>query len=151
MSKTSKITNIILFGVSIIILLLFYFQSSSGIFSISNVRNVLGTFNMVDGIYIWSYLLLGSALLLVLILSLAKMTKKSFKSTGILLVIVIAIVLTSYFIASGDPVPASVAKEPTFAQLKMTDTGLIITYILMGVTACAFIFGEVLKFIRNRK
>jgi putative membrane protein (TIGR04086 family) len=60
------------------------------------------------------------------------------------------LVVVSYVLASGDPVAVNLATEPTAGELKMTDTLLILTYLLMAGSFIALIWGGAKKLIQNR-
>jgi hypothetical protein len=76
--------------------------------------------------------------------------RKALKRTGLLLVLTIVLVVVSYVLASGDPVAVNLATEPTAGELKMTDTLLILTYLLMAGSFIALIWGGAKKLIQNR-
>lgn len=152
MFKFAKYIEYALLGLGLVFTVLFYVQSGSGIFKLSNLTDALSSTTMLDGVLLWAYILIAVALLLVIVLSVAAMIQnpKSLKKTGFILGLSVVLIVASYFLASGAPVEANVAKAPTFAQLKMTDTLLVLTYILLGATVLVLVGGSVANAVRKR-
>ncbi len=152
MSKLLRIILISLMVLSLAGLIAFYIQSGSGLYALSNLAEAMATTGTLDILLIWAYVLTFAAILLILILSIINMAgnKKSLKRTGLTCVLAVVLVVVSYFLASGDPVAVNLEVEPTFAQLKMTDTLLIMCYILMGVTFITLIWGSVRKLFNRQ-
>ena len=130
----------------------FYVQNTSGIFALSNLSEAISSTNMLDGLLGWTYILLFAAIILVFVLSIINMAgnRKALKRTGLLLILTIVLVVVSYVLASGDPVAVNLATEPTAGELKMTDTLLNLTYLLMAGSFIALIWGGAKKLIQNR-
>jgi phosphoglycerol transferase MdoB-like AlkP superfamily enzyme len=107
---------------------------------------------MIDTFLGYAYLLFGVALVLALGLPLLQMVgnPKSFKKVLFSLIVVVVVVGLAYVLASGDPLAATLDKEPTASTLKITDTGLIITYLLFGASVTAIIAGGIINMVKNR-
>lgn len=105
----------------------------------------------VDTMLNWTYGLLGLTIVAVVVLplfNLAKNPKAALRSlVGILVVgIVFAI---AYSLSSDAPIEVSAAKvysDP--AELKLSDTGLFMTYAAFGVAIISILFGEVYKLFK---
>ncbi len=147
MSKFLRIILIGLMVLSLAAIIAFYVQSGSGLYALSNLAEAMTTTGTLDILLIWAYVLTFAAILLIVILSLINMAgnKKSLKRTGFTCILAVVLVVVSYFLASGDPVAVNLEVAPTEGQLKMTDTLLIMCYILMGVTFVSLIWGSVRK------
>ena len=152
MSKALRILLICLLAISAVTLVAFYIQNSTGIFVISNLAEAMASQNMVDVLMYVSYVMLFAAILLVVILTIMQMAdnRKTLKRTGIILLLAVVLIGVSFLLASGDPVPVSIDAEPTYAQFKLTDTVLIMSYILVVVAFVALIWGGFRKLIQNR-
>ncbi|MBO7203376.1 MAG: hypothetical protein J6U71_05690 [Bacteroidales bacterium] len=152
MSKFLKILMITLLVLSVGVIAVFYVQNTSGIFALSNLSEAVSSTNMLDGLLGWTYILLFAAIILVIVLSVINMAgnPKALKRTGFVLILSIVLIVVSYVLASGDPVAANLATEPTAGELKMTDTLLILTYLLMAGSFIALIWGGAKKLIQNR-
>ena len=143
---------ITLLVLSVGVIAVFYVQNTSGIFALSNLSEAVSSTNMLDGLLGWTYILLFAAIILVIVLSVINMAgnPKALKRTGFVLILSIVLIVVSYVLASGDPVAANLATEPTAGELKMTDTLLILTYLLMAGSFIAVIWGGAKKLIQNR-
>lgn len=152
MFKFAKYLEYALLAVCLIVVILFYVQSSTGIFAISNLKTIMASTTMVDGLIWTTYALTFLAILLVIGLSIFGMIKnpKSLKKTGITLGIAVVVIAASFFTASGAEVAANVSVAPTFATLKMTDTLLNMCYILLAVTILAIVAGAVMNLVKKR-
>ena len=152
MSKFLKILLSVLLVLSAVGVIVFYVQNSSGLFALSNIAEAMDTTNMLDVLLFWAYFLVFAALLLVIVLSIINMAgnRKSLIRTGIILAIAVVVVGVAYLLASGNPVVVNLATPPTPGQLKLTDTLLIMVYILLGSALAALIWGGVKKLIQNR-
>ena len=102
-------------------------------------------FTFLDIYLGWGYFLLLLNVVAMLLLPLPFMTKASYKRLGVLAVIGIVLFLFSYMIASPEPVNAVVKVPPTATALKLTDTGLIFTYILFAIALFSIVFSSVYK------
>ena len=143
---------ITLLVLSVGVIAVFYVQNTSGIFALGNLSEAVSSTNMLDGLLGWTYILLFAAIILVIVLSVINMAgnPKALKRTGFVLILSIVLIVVSYVLASGDPVAANLATEPTAGELKMTDTLLILTYLLMAGSFIALIWGGAKKLIQNR-
>ncbi len=152
MSKFAKILLYTLLGLCALVVILFYVQNSSGVFGLDNLKWVMSNLSMVDGLIWCTYLLSFVSILLVIIMSIYTMAinPKSIKKAGITLLIALVVIGISYLFASGNEVTVNVTTPPSKATFKLTDTGLLITYILAAVSVLALIFGGIRKIIQNR-
>lgn len=122
MSKFSKLILYVLFGISIVIGVIFFFNTSSE--------------SMVSLILNWSYVLFFICIIVTLIMPMIYGAGKSKKGALVKVGIVLVVCVISYLLASGNPVDANVAVEPSKGTLKWVDTGLILSCILL---VCAFL------------
>ncbi len=136
MSKFIKYLSYILLGLAVVITIAF-FTNKDG---------------MIDTFLGYSYLLFGVAIVLALGLPLLQMISnpKSFKKALYGLIVVVVVVGLAYVLASGDPLATTLDQEPTASTLKITDTGLIITYLLFFVSITAIVAGAVINMVKNR-
>ncbi|MBR5250065.1 MAG: hypothetical protein IKV28_05720 [Bacteroidales bacterium] len=152
MSKFAKYLLYVLLACSTVLVVVFFAQSSSGVFNLSNLGNAMSTSNMADGLLWWTYALVFLAIALVIILSVVKMAQnpKSLKRTGFVTLLAVVLCAVSYFLASGAPIHVNLDVQPTEATLKLTDAGLILTYLLFAGAILALLYGSVRKMINNR-
>ena len=152
MSKFAKILEYVLLAVGVVIIALFYAQNGSGQFALSNLADVLSSTTLVDGLLWWTYALIVLAIALILVLAAVATfgNKKSLKSTGLVLVLAVVLVVASYFLASGSPVAVNVAEQPSAATFKLTDTILILTYVLFIGVIVSLLGGIVVNAIKKR-
>ncbi len=136
MSKFVKYILYLLFGLGILLTVLFFLNKDG----------------MMDTYLYYSYILFGIAAVLAIILPLIGMVQnpKSFKKVLFGILLAAGLVAVSYFAASGDAVSVNLAEEPTAFTYKITDTGLILTYILLGVAFFSIIAGSVMNMVKNR-
>lgn len=137
MTKFVKYISYLLFGIAAILTIAFF----------SNQEDMLDTF------LFYGYILFGIAALAAIGMPLFNMidNPKSFKKILINLLIVVVVVGIAYLLASGDPLSnVNITPEPTANTLKITDTGLILVYILFGLSVIAIIAGSVVNMVRNR-
>ncbi len=137
MSKFVNYISYILLGLAVVITVLFFINQQ----------------NMLDTFLGYGYVLLGIAALLAVGLPLLGMfsNPKGFKKILINLAIVVVVVGLSYALASGDPLAnTNINPEPSASTLKITDTGLLITYILFGVAIISILAGSLINMVRNR-
>ncbi len=147
MSKALRIILISLMVLSLVGIIAFYVENSTGIYAISNLAEAMATTGILDVLLIWAYVLTFAAIILIIVLSIINMigNKRSIKRTGFTLILAVVLVVVSYLLASGDPVAVNLAVPPTEGQLKMTDTLLNMSYILVVVAFVALIWGSVRK------
>ncbi len=101
---------------------------------------------MVSPILNWAYILLFIGIILAVVLPLFFRSGRGGKKTLWELVILVAVLLVSFLLASGNAVSLSPSvPEPTHGTLKMTDTVLITSIILLVGAILATIFGSLLR------
>jgi|GEM_PF-3237366 hypothetical protein len=103
------------------------------------------SFSFLDIYLSWGYILLLLNVVAMMILPLPFMTKASYKRLGFLAIIGIVLFAISYMMASPESVDAVVKVPPTETALKLTDTGLIFTYILFAIALLSIVFSSVYK------
>ncbi len=136
MSKFIKYLLYVLMGLGVILTIAF-FSNKDG---------------MLDTYLFFAYILFGVAAVLSIVLPLVGMIKnpKSLKKVLFGIILAAVVIGFSYLLASGDPVPVNTTTEPAASTFKITDTGLIITYLLLGVSFISIIAGSVVNMVRNR-
>ena len=152
MSKLAKILQYVLMAVGVVIIALFYVQSGSGQFALSNLADALASTTILDGMLWWTYALVVLAIALILVLASVAVfgDKKSLKSTLLVLALAVVLVAASYFLASGNPVAVNMAEQPSATTFKLTDSLLILTYFLFVGTIVALLGGIVMNAIKKR-
>ncbi len=101
---------------------------------------------MVSPLLNWAYILLGVAILLAIFTPILFRNGRGGKKTLVEIIVLAAVVLLAFLLASGKPVALSPSvSQPTDAVLKMTDTALITSIILLVGAICAAIFGSLLR------
>lgn len=152
MSKFAKILEYVLMAVGVVIIALFYVQSGSGQFALSNLADALASTTILDGMLWWTYALIALAIVLIVVLAGVATfgNKKSLKSTALVMVLAVVLVVASYFLASGNPVAVNVAEQPSAATFKLTDSILILTYILFVGVVVSLLGGIVMNAIKKR-
>ena len=113
----------------------------------------LNTDGMTDTYLVYAYILFGVAVTLAIVLPLLNVINnpKSLKKILLSLVVVVVVVGLAYMLASGNPLTnVSIDPEPSAATLKVTDTGLIITYFLFGAAVLAIFAGALVNMVKNR-
>ncbi len=98
----------------------------------------------------WAYILFGIGIALAVIFPLAKAftSKKGILSLLIGLVVIVVIVGGAYLLAPGTPVETNAVQTP--GSLKLTDTALYVTYLLLALTLVTLIGTWIVNAIRNR-
>ncbi len=136
MSKFIKYLSYILFGLTAIITVLFFLDDKG----------------MLDTFLGYAYILLGFAILSAVGLPLINMLKnpKGLKSMLKNLLVIVVVVVLAYLLASGDPLKTTLETEPTASTLKLTDTGLIITYFLFAASVIAIVGGGLVNLLKKR-
>lgn len=128
MSKLNKYLLYILFGISIVIGVVFFFNT--------------GSESMVTTLLNWSYVLLFICIVCTLVMPLFYSNGKSKKGAMVKVGIAVVLCLISYLLASGSPVElAPSTPAPSESTLKLVDTGLVLSCIL-GVAAFLSIFSR---------
>lgn len=131
MKNRAKVILYILLAISVVIGLAFLFMNKGG-----------KDETMVSPLLNWAYILMGAGILLAIFLPMiyrsGKGGKKTLMNFGIFAIALVA----SYLLASGNPVQLSQSvEEPSRLVLKMTDTILIMSIILLFVAIFVTIFG----------
>lgn len=98
----------------------------------------------------WSGILIVIALLCAIVLPFFFSSGKGIKGSLIKLGIVVVLCLVSYLAATSDPLQVKVNVEATANTLKLTDSGLILTCILLVLAFLSILSGFVINTIRNR-
>lgn len=138
MSKSFKIIVYILYIVSVIIGLGFYFFNGS-----AN--------KMVSPILTWSFILCIVAVIVSVIMPLffrkgGNKGKKSLMELGIF----VLLCLFAFLIANGNPIDAHVAVPATHGTCKMVDSVLKLSIILLIVAFCCAVFGGIVNSLKKR-
>ena len=100
----------------------------------------------------YSYFLLIAAVVILLGLALIMAAKNNPKSLIRALIILVGIAIVvgiAYALAPGTPA-ANVREQPSTSLLKLTDTWLILVYILGGAAIVSIIFGVIRNAITNK-
>lgn len=107
---------------------------------------------MLDSFLYFAYILVGISLLAAFILPMFNLLNNPKGLKEMLLFFLLAVVLigVSYALASGDPLVVKVDVEASKNVLKLTDAGLILTYILSALAFLSILLGGVVKMVRNR-
>ncbi|MBR5174931.1 MAG: hypothetical protein IKW89_03245 [Bacteroidales bacterium] len=93
----------------------------------------------------YSYFLLIAAVVILLglaIIQTAKNNPKGLIKALCVIVGIAALVAVAYALASGDPI-VSLKTQPSSATLKLTDTIMVLVYILGGAAILSIIFGVI--------
>jgi hypothetical protein len=140
MSKGLKIFSISLFAITAVIGVLFFLNMPTD-----------ASDPMVNVIVIYAYILLGLGILLAIVLPLPALFQypKKLKKMSLTLLVVLAVFALGYLLASGDPVDVNTEVPPTEQILKLTDAALIITYIVIGVSFVAIIWGGIKNLVQK--
>ena len=146
MSKVIKYISYALLAISAVLIVIFYVEI--GPMSQAEIEN--GASSMLPVLLNWAIVLLAVCALCAVVMPFFFSTGKGIKSTLIKVAVIVVLFGISYLLASGAPVEANVTPEPTFAELKWTDTGLILSCILFGGAVLAILSGSVINIIRNR-
>jgi hypothetical protein len=107
---------------------------------------------MTNVLLYFAYILFLAALIaaiafpLMNVLSNPKGLKKGLISIGV----VVVVFGLAFLMSSGKPIDAVVNPAPSVMTLKITDTGLIVTYILAAVSILAIVGGGIINMVRNR-
>lgn len=136
MSKFNKILLYVLFGISIVIGVIFYLNSDSE--------------SMVYMLLNWCYILLAICLVCTIIMPLFFSNGKSKKGLLIKLGIAVVVCVISYLLASGSEVALNSSVEmPSQSTLKLIDAGMILTCILIVVAFLSIIAGPFINKVRK--
>ena len=135
MSKFTKYLLYILFAVSLVFIIGFFVNQDA----------------MLDSFLYYTYILVGIALVAAFVLPMLKLfsNPKGLKKMLLFLLLAVVLVGVSYALASSDPLVVKINVEATENTLKLTDAGLILTYILSVFAFLAILLGGVVKMVRN--
>lgn len=136
MSKLGKYILYSLMAISVIFVVAFFINQDA----------------VLDSFLYYAYVLFGVALFSVICLPLINLfdNPKGIKKILLSLGLVVVLVGLAYLLSSGEPLVNKPNLQPSENTLKMTDTGLILTYFLAGAAFLSIAFGGVLSIIRNR-
>ena len=136
MSKLLKYLLYILFAISIVFIIGFFVNEDV----------------MLDPLLYYTYVLVGISFLAIILLPLINLIKnpKGLKKMLMTLVIALVIIGLAYLLSSGDPLLVKTNVEASESVLKLTDTGLILAYILSAGACLAILSGGIFKISRNR-
>jgi len=140
MQKALKIFSALMFVLIALVAVLFFSNSESE--------------KMIDVILYFGYILLALSAILALVLPLPLLLQypKKIKKMLLTIVLVIIVCVAGYLLASGAPIEGLMIETPPSAQtLKLTDTALIITYLMLGASILVIIGGGIKSIIQNRK
>lgn len=107
----------------------------------------------VDTLLYWGYILVGTGILAIVGFGLgyaAIVNPKSLIKIFGVIAGVAALVAVSYFLAKGEPVNIIGARQPSDGELKFVETILNLTYIALGASVCAILFGICVNFLRSK-
>ena len=107
--------------------------------------------NLVDpGLY-WAYILVGVGILGVIAGSIISIidNPKGIKKSIFTIVATVVVIGIAYLLAPGTPAIGLVGIDPSQATLKMTDTLLNLTYILLGAAILSIIAGYIINVVRR--
>lgn len=137
--KISKIVLYILFGLSILVAVIFYFGSKEPKSPGSDI--LIPTF--IGQSLNWSYLLLLIAAVLALIFPIISIfsNPKKLKGTLIGLLVIVVFVGIAYLLASDVPVPSK--EEAAASTLRIVDTGFIMLYVLLAVAVLGLLVSTI--------
>ena len=136
MSKFTKYLLYILFAVSLVFIIGFFVNQDA----------------MLDSYLYYTYALVAIALVAAFILPMIKLfsNPKGLKKMLLFLLIAVVLIGVSYALASSEPLVVKINIEASENALKLTDAGLILTYILSAFAFLAILLGGVVKMVRNR-
>jgi cytochrome bd-type quinol oxidase subunit 2 len=136
MNKVFKITGWVLGILGVVFAVLAFVNGDSSIDLLLRYTYVL----LIAAVVIW----VGLAIFIT-----GKNNPKNLIKAAIVVVAVAVLVFAAYALSSGAPA-VNVKTQPSATWLKMTDTMLLLTYILGGAAVVAVIFGAVRDAINNK-
>ncbi len=136
MNKAFKITGWVLGILGVVFAVLAFVNGDSSIDLLLRYTYVL----LIAAVVIW----VGLAIFIT-----GKNNPKNLVKAAIVVVAVAVLVFAAYALSSGAPA-VNVKTQPSALWLKMTDTMLLLTYILGGAAVVAVIFGAVRDAINNK-
>lgn len=139
----------VLMGVSVIFAAVFVAQ-------IYDTNNRELQMNATEPILIWTYVLLAIAAVAAIIFPLIQVVRNPRNALKLLVSVgaLGLVILISYLLASGDPIKVATANSnPDFSNwtvLLTTDTGIIATYIMLGIAILLLAYTGVKSMIGNK-
>lgn len=129
--KYLSIIRYVLMAVSVLVIALYF----------------VGVVPEVDMMLQWTYLLLGITVAAVLLLPLFVIAKnpKSAVRSLVGLVIIAVVVSIAYALSSSEPVQTTTKLYENPTELLLSDTGLITTYLAIGITIISIVVTEVIN------
>ncbi len=140
MNKLAKISLFALIAISVVMTVL-YFMNIDG-------NNVEGwTYAFLD----WAYIMIALAILLIIALPLLtiKQRKINFKSIILILVGTVVILGGAYLLAPATPVVLASGTVHEGSAVKLTETGLLVTYFLIAVAFISIVGGSLYNALRK--
>ncbi len=107
----------------------------------------------VDILFYWVYVILGIAIFSIILIGgiiSVKIDKKFLWKTLGLLAGAVVLVGVVYLVSPGSPA-LGMLEQPDAATLKLTDTLLNLTYLIIGATVLSMIVGEIIVSVYNKK
>lgn len=141
--KYLSILRYTLIGIGILLILLMMFRVFDG--------NDPDYNNGVGIILTWAYILLGIAILTAVLMPLINIIQNPKNAVRSLIGLgAIAVVLIIAYVMSSDaPIQLSGSITASPAELKWTDTGLYVTYILLGAAIASIVIGEIYSWVKK--
>lgn len=105
----------------------------------------------IDVLLYWSYALIAIAILAIVVIGIYVTAKNGVKGLIKLAAVVVGacvLVGIAYVLAPASSVPVT-GIEPTFGQLKLTDTVLNLTYFTCGVSILVILFSAIANAVRK--
>ena len=139
----------VLMGVSVIFAAVFVAQ-------IYDTNNRELQMNATEPILVWTYVLLAIAAVAAIIFPLIQVVRNPRNALKLLVSVgaLGLVILISYLLASGDPIKvATASSNPDFSNrtvLLTTDTGIIATYIMLGIAILLLAYTGVKSMIGNK-
>ena len=138
-----KINNILLYviiAISVVVAIYFFF--------FGEMKDNVGT------LLTWAYVLLGLGILLLILVPFVNLgaNPSALKKGGISIAFIVVLLGLSYLLASDTQTVATQAmlEPPSATTLRITETGLLATYLLLILSIAAIIFGSIYVSIKKR-
>ena len=141
MNKLAKITLFALMAVSLVMTVLYYINIGGD--------NVEGwTYAFLD----LAYAILALAIVLIIALPILtfRQRKINFKSVILILVGTVVVLGGAYLLAPATPVVLASGAVHEGSAVKLTETGLLVTYFLLGVALISIVGGSVFNVLRKK-
>ncbi|NLA15581.1 MAG: hypothetical protein GX877_03475 [Bacteroidales bacterium] len=140
MKKISKITLWVLFAISILLTILYFLN-------LNGTKLDAWTYTYLN----WAYVMIGLAIVLIILLPILTIKQRSIRLKPLLITLAIAIVLVggAYLLAPGTPITLATGTVVEGSVVKITDTALYLTYILVIFSGIAIVGGSVYNALRK--